>query len=102
LGVAPDMKSHPFGRLYQSGVPLSVSSDDPAFFNTNLTREYLRLHQAFDYGAPELAGLALAGLRQSFLPAERRAAEEERFRRQFETLGRELFGEPVVPVTVPV
>lgn len=95
LGVAPDLASHPFDQLYRAGLTLSVSSDDPAFFNTNLTREYLKLHQTFGYSTAELAGLAYGALRQAFLSEADRAAMEESFRQQFDSLGRELFGAPV-------
>ncbi|HEV2853362.1 MAG TPA: adenosine deaminase [Thermoanaerobaculia bacterium] len=95
LGVAPDIASHPFDRLYRAGLALSVNSDDPAFFNTNLTLEYLRLHQTFGYSPAELAGFSLAALRQSFLSEAEKAALEESFREQFDALGRELFGTPV-------
>jgi aminodeoxyfutalosine deaminase len=97
LGVTPDLPSHSFDRLYRSGVALSVNSDDPAFFNTNLTLEYLRLHQTFGYSAAELAGFSLAALRQSFLPEPERAALEESFRQQFDVLGKEMLGAPVEP-----
>lgn len=95
LGVVPDLASHPFDRLYRSGCQVTVNSDDPAFFSTNLTREYLRLHQTFGYSAAELAGLSLAALHRSFLPEDERAVLEERFREQLDTLGRELLGAPV-------
>jgi adenosine deaminase len=95
LGVAPDYPSHPFDRLYRAGLALSVGSDDPAFFNTNLTRELLRLHQAFGYSPAELAGLSLAALRHSFLPQARQRELGEKFREQCDALGRELFGAPV-------
>jgi aminodeoxyfutalosine deaminase len=95
LGVTPDYASHPFDRLYRAGVALSVNSDDPAFFNTNLTLEYLRLHQAFGYTPAELASFSLGALRQSFLPETDRDRLEESFRGQFDTLGRELFGAPI-------
>jgi aminodeoxyfutalosine deaminase len=95
LGVAPDYARHPFDRLYRAGLALSVNSDDPAFFNTNLTRELLRLHQTFGYSPAELAGFSVAALRQSFLPVDRRAELEESFRERFDSLGRELFGAPV-------
>jgi adenosine deaminase len=98
LGVVPDLHSHPFDRLYRSGCRVSVSSDDPAFFNTNLTREYLRLHQTFGYSAAELAGLSLTAVRQSFLPDGERAALERRFREQLHLLGRDLLGAVVEPV----
>jgi adenosine deaminase len=97
LGVAPDYASHPFDRLYRSGVPLSVNTDDPSFFNTNLSKEYLRLHQAFGYSAAELAGLSLAALRDSFLPEEQKAAMMERFHREFDALSLECFGVPLEP-----
>jgi adenosine deaminase len=95
LGAAPDLPSHPFDQLYRGGLALSVNSDDPAFFNTNLTREYLKLHQTFGYSPTELAGLSLAALRQSFLPDEEKLELGEKFRQQFDALGRELFGAPV-------
>jgi aminodeoxyfutalosine deaminase len=97
LGVVPEMAQHPFDPLYRAGVQLSVNSDDPAFFNTNLTREYLRLAQSFGYDATQLAGLALAGLRQAFLSEAERSALEARFQAQLADLGRELFGAPIQP-----
>jgi aminodeoxyfutalosine deaminase len=97
LGVVPDLPSHSFDRLYRSGLALSVNSDDPTFFNTNLTLEYLRLHQTFGYSPAELAGFSLAALRQSFLPEAERAALVESFRQQFDDLGKEMFGAPVEP-----
>jgi aminodeoxyfutalosine deaminase len=97
LGVAPDLAGHPFDRLYREGLALSVNSDDPAFFNTSLTLEYLRLHQTFGYSASEIAGLSLAALRQAFLDDADRAALEEKFRSQLDALGRELFGAPIEP-----
>jgi aminodeoxyfutalosine deaminase len=97
LGVAPDMASHSFDRLYRAGLSLTVNSDDPSFFNTNLTREYLRLHQAFGYTQAELAGFSLNALRHAFLPETEKADLEERFRRELEALGLELSGAPVEP-----
>jgi aminodeoxyfutalosine deaminase len=98
LGVYPDLAAHPFDRLRRSGALVTVSTDDPAFFATNLTREYLRLAETFGYGPAALAGFALAALRSSFLPAERKAALEGEFRARCAKLGEDLFGAPVEPV----
>lgn len=101
LGVAPTLAEHPFDRLRRAGVRLSVNSDDPPLFDTTLTDEYLRLHQAYGYTAPELAGLSLAALRHAFLaPAEAESWERE-FRVQFAELGEELLGGAVVPAPGP-
>jgi adenosine deaminase len=93
LGVFPDLASHSFDRLYRAGVPVSVNSDDPAFFDTDLSREYLRLHEAFGYTPAELAGFSLAGLRQSFLPDGEKASLEADFRERMDALSQELLGE---------
>lgn len=92
LGVFPDLASHSFDRLYRAGVPVSVNSDDPAFFDTDLSREYLRLHETFGYTPAELAGLSLAALQQSFLPDAEKAALETDFRARVDALSRELLG----------
>lgn len=90
LGVFPDLASHSFDRLYRAGVPVSVNSDDPAFFDTDLSREYHRLHETFGYTPAELAGLSLAALRQSFLPEAEKAALETDFRERIDALSRGL------------
>jgi adenosine deaminase len=95
LGVVPDLAGHPFDRLYRAGLRLSVNTDDPSFFNTNLSREYLNLHRTFGYGPGELAGFSLAALRASFLPDAEKAALDERFRRQLDELSGEVFGTPL-------
>ncbi len=38
-GVVRSLDEHPLPRLLEAGVMCSISTDDPAFFNTDLTRE---------------------------------------------------------------
>jgi adenosine deaminase len=77
LGLAPDLAHHPFDRLHRAGLELSVNTDDPALFDTDLSKEYLNLARTFGYSPEELAGFALAAARHSFLPeAEKRALVE--------------------------
>ena len=99
LGVFESMEEHSFDALYRAGVPVSVSSDDPPFFNTTLTSEYVALAETFGYGVADLAGLSLAALEQSFLPSDVKLRRMKEFRRAFAELGEEVLGEPVVPGT---
>jgi aminodeoxyfutalosine deaminase len=40
LGVVPSLEEHPLPQLVAAGVRCSISTDDPAVFDTNLTRDY--------------------------------------------------------------
>jgi adenosine deaminase len=82
LGVVPDLEHHPFDRLARAGCRVTVNSDDPPFFDTTLTGEYLHLHRTFGYGPAALADLARAGLSAAFLPEDERMALEAVFREQ--------------------
>jgi adenosine deaminase len=42
LGVVPSIQAHPFKKLINHGVPINLSTDDPTFFNTTLTDEFIR------------------------------------------------------------
>ena len=39
-GAVRSLPEHPLPRLVEAGVPCSISTDDPAMFDTDLTREY--------------------------------------------------------------
>ncbi|HRO15687.1 MAG TPA: adenosine deaminase [Paracoccus sp. (in: a-proteobacteria)] len=55
LGLYPDWPSHPIARLADAGCRVTVSTDDPPFFATTLTREYDRLADAFGWTDAEFA-----------------------------------------------
>jgi aminodeoxyfutalosine deaminase len=56
-GAVPSLAEHPLPRLAEAGVRCSISTDDPAMFDTDLTREYeaarsigIDPRAAFDFG----------------------------------------------------
>lgn len=74
LGLYPSLAAHPVEALRRAGVGLSVSTDDPPFFRTDMTREYAGLAAAFGWGRAEFEGLARAALAAAFVEPEARPA----------------------------
>ncbi len=73
LGVYPDFASHPIARLRDAGVRVTVSTDDPPFFHTSMSREYDELARAFGWDAPDFAALNRVALDAAFCDEQTRA-----------------------------
>ncbi|MBI4460206.1 MAG: adenosine deaminase [Acidobacteria bacterium] len=69
-GVLSQVAEHPLREYLARGVPLSLNTDDPALFGTDLNREYFLAHQAFGLTPKELTALAESSFRAAFLSAE--------------------------------
>lgn len=89
LGAASSLEEHPFDRLLEAGVDVTVNSDDPPFFETTLNDEYVKLAEAFGYDRRRLTDLARAGLRHAFVEGVERDRLEERFESSLAELGLE-------------
>ena len=87
LWAVPSLQEHPLPRLRDAGVTLTLNSDDPPFFGTSLTREYLLLHRTWGIPLEELAALSYGALRHTFVPEAERPALEQRFRGELAALG---------------
>lgn len=72
LGLYPDWRAHPIGRLHERRVKVTISTDDPPFFRTTLTREYQRLAEAFDWDAAEFTALNRVAAEAAFCDAATR------------------------------
>ena len=83
LTVYRDLSAHPLRRLMAAGVPVTLSSDDPPFFGTDLTREYILAHEALGLSLAELWQVNLNGLRYGLAETGRR----RRLMQEFEAAG---------------
>ena len=70
LKVYPDMKSHSFKKLFDAGVPVSINSDDPPFFLSDLNDNYLAVMEAFSLGLEQLHEIAQNAFAYSYAPQE--------------------------------
>jgi aminodeoxyfutalosine deaminase len=54
-GAVASVEAHPVRQLYDAGVPITLNTDDPAFFHTTLAREYELAKCLFGLPPDELA-----------------------------------------------
>ena len=73
LGLYPDVRRHPIGQLYDRGVKVTVSTDDPPFFHTTMEAEFDALHRAFDWDEGVFATLNRTALDAAFCDADTRS-----------------------------
>ncbi len=73
-----EISDHPLPFLLRSGVPLNLSTDDPAMFETNLTREYALLGR-MGLDSAELVRVARAAFEHAFLPPSEKSAHLDAF-----------------------
>lgn len=43
--AVPSLEEHPFRKLFESGLLVTINSDDPGIFDTDLVKEYQILHE---------------------------------------------------------
>lgn len=72
LGVYARLRDHPVAKLRDAGVKVTVSTDDPPFFGTTMTREYEGLARCFGWGQAEFAQIAHTALDAAFIDAPAR------------------------------
>jgi len=66
LNAVPDWPSHPIKRLSDAGVKVTVSTDDPPFFHTNMTVEFDNLHQTFGWDEEDFKALNQTAIDAAF------------------------------------
>jgi adenosine deaminase len=66
------MRDHPIRRLFDAGVTVTVSSDDPFFLNNTLTQEYEALNRDLGFTFSELVQVAENGFRVALVPEHTR------------------------------
>jgi len=70
LGLYPSFRKHPISQLYERGVKVTVSTDDPPFFHTTMQNEYDQLHKAFDWDEGVFDQIVQTSLDAAFCDAD--------------------------------
>ncbi|HEY5821951.1 MAG TPA: adenosine deaminase [Propionibacteriaceae bacterium] len=70
LKVVPDLDQHPIGQLVDAGLRVTVNTDDPPMFGTDLNTEYAIADRLLDLDERGLADLALTAVDASYASAQ--------------------------------
>jgi adenosine deaminase/aminodeoxyfutalosine deaminase len=65
---------HPLRSYFDLGLLVTLNSDDPAFFGSDLANEFLLAHTQQGFSREELRQLAANSIRASFLPEDEKIA----------------------------
>jgi len=86
LNVYPDYAHHPLRKLWDAGLLLTVNSDDPPMFGTDLNHEYQILVEQFDFSQPELEKISLNAIQASNLSQGEKDSLAREFHEEFSKL----------------
>jgi len=83
------LSQHPLREFFDCGLRVTISTDDPALFHTNLLREYSLAAEEMGFSPEELVRIAEMSFESAFLPPEEKLPLLETFRKR----ARELLSE---------
>jgi adenosine deaminase len=69
-GIIPDGEKHPVRKLYDFGIPITLSSDDPGLFGTSIYMEYKMANHDFNFTREELYDISWTGAKAAFAENE--------------------------------
>jgi aminodeoxyfutalosine deaminase len=72
-GVCSSFAAHPLRQYFDRGLLVTLNSDDPAFFGSDLVNEFLLAHTQQGFTRDELRQLAANSILASFLPEAEKA-----------------------------
>ena len=72
LNVFQTWGDHPIAKLRDAGVPVTVSTDDPPYFYTDMTQEYGNLHKTFGWDLADFQDINRTAMNAAFCDDETR------------------------------
>ena len=73
-GVVATLRDHPLAKYHRSGVRVTLSSDDPTMFGSDIVAEYRQARDVLGLGAADLVQIARTGFEVAFLSDDERTA----------------------------
>lgn len=88
--VYASLAEHPVRQLYETGLRVTVSSDDPPLFGTDIDREYALLESVYGFKPEEIAEVTLNAVEATFLLDEEKTLLRRKVVEGYRALGVDL------------
>jgi aminodeoxyfutalosine deaminase len=71
-GCCPGLDVHPLKDYFDAGLMVTLNSDDPPMFGSDLLGEYILAYETYGFSLEQMRELAANSIEASFLPPERK------------------------------
>jgi len=85
-GAVKSLKTHPIRSFIDAGIKVSVNTDDPPMFGTDMNNEYIQLHNELGFTVEELHKIGLDSIETSFISREEKTRLTRQFNHEYEQL----------------
>jgi adenosine deaminase len=79
-GVVSSIRLHPIRDFIGAGIKVSVNTDDPPMFGTDMNNEFIQLNRELEFNIPVLHKIGIDSIDTSFISED----EKERLRKRFQ------------------
>jgi aminodeoxyfutalosine deaminase len=73
-GCCASFEEHPLREYFEGGLMVTINSDDPPMFGSNLLEEYVLVQEKYEFSLEQMRELAANAVEASFLGPERKIA----------------------------
>ncbi|MFD9899574.1 adenosine deaminase [Mesorhizobium sp. NPDC059025] len=88
--VWPDLTRQPIREMAERGINITLNSDDPAMFNTDIGKEFVLGCESMEFSVDRAVQLALAGIDGSWLDETEKKSMRSDFEKEIAALRSEL------------
>lgn len=85
-GTVARFIDHPIGDFISKGIKVSVNTDDPPMFQTDMNKEYIKLHEKLGFPVKQLFKISLDSVETSFLPEREKKRLKKNFIQKYNSL----------------
>ena len=85
-GTIPSVAEHPIREFIDQGIKVTVNSDDPSMFGTDMNNEYIQLHEQLGFSVEELFRISLNAVDTAFIKNIEKKMLKEKFKKEYQSL----------------